>query len=316
MKKLIIAWLIISVLFLSSCIYLPIRERIEPEDTEVTTEEAVPESSESEGPVDMVTSETSGETTETPLSETTAEPTPDPDSAYYGGITITYDYFEDEYQDADDDIILASGYLQNVTVSIESFPAAAELINDTLDGVRSRNTAAYSEICVDAQSVYDDFGMSGLIGPYEVNAVVEPTYVSNKIISFSVSVYEYRGGAHGGVVVESYSFDARTGDDLTLDDLCSDSVAFEHFVHNQIIDQIEAVPPEDRMLFDDYATTVVSAFPRASWLFSDQTGELRFVVTYQQYDIAPYAAGLPGYEISVGDCLSYFNAYGQSLFEE
>jgi hypothetical protein len=248
--------------------------------------------------------------------ETVPEPTVDPNAVVYGGITVIYDFFEDEYTDEDDDTFLASGYLQNLTVEIPAYPTAAELINETLDAVRAQNAETYEAACMDAQSIYDDYGMAGLVGPYEVTAVVEPAYVSEKLISFFVSVYTYYGGAHGGVIVDAYTFDTRTGDYLTLSDLCADPAAFEHYVQTNIIAQIEAVPPEDRMVFENYATTVVSAFPGAAWGFADRAGDTQFSVTYQEYDIAPYAAGLPGYDIPIADCLPYFNAYGQSLFME
>ena len=134
------------------------------------------------------------------------------------------------------------------------------------------------------------------------------------MICFSVSVYSYFGGAHGGSTIDAYCFDARTGDYLTLEDLCSDSAAFELFVQTEIITQIESVPPENSMVFPDYATSVPAAFSGAAWIFTETEGDLVFQVTYQEYDIAPYAAGLPTYSISINDCLPYFNAYGSSLF--
>ncbi|MDD4095211.1 MAG: DUF4163 domain-containing protein [Oscillospiraceae bacterium] len=320
----IILIVIISILF-SGCDNIPIRsededrEEITSEETEASEDPSVSSTSESSGtpaPTTAITTATTETTASVTTAETTPEPTADPNAFIYGGITIIYDFFEGEYTDTDDDTSLASGYLQNLTVEILAYPAAAELINETLEAIRAQSAATYESACLDAQAVYDDYGMAGLAGPYEVNAAVEPAYVSDKLISFFVSVYTYYGGAHGGVIVEAYTFDARSGDYLTFSDLCTDPAAFEHYVQTNVIAFIEAVPPENRMVFDDYATTVVSAFPRAAWVFLDVGGDTRFSITYQQYDIAPYAAGLLSYDIPIADCLPYFNAYGQSLFSE
>ena len=303
MKKSVVALFIAFTFLICGCLDFPFLRKDSPGETTETEDEtqiSVP-----------VT-----ETTAVPVPETTPTPTPDPNSVIYGGIMITYDFFEDEYKDAEDDMLLAAGNLQHVTVSIPAYPAAAELINDTLSVIRDENMAMYKETCLGAQDIYDDFGMPGLIGPYEVAASVEPTYITDKLISFSVSVYTYLGGAHGNTTIAAYSFDARTGDYLTFDDLCSDSDAFELFIQTEIIMQIEALPPENRMVFDDYATTVISAFPGAAWLFSDREGDIVLQVTYQAYDIAPYVVGLPTFNIPIDDCLPYFNAYGSTLFQE
>ncbi len=324
--KAIIPVVMISIL-LGGCLDISIRSQEDDEEetsSGESTELSTTEGSEDSAPATEVTepSESMTEVTE-PSESTTAVstqtvpvPTVNPNAVVYDGITIVYDFFEDECNDEDDNTILASGYLQNLTVEIPAYPAAAELINETLEVIRAQNMETYEVTCLDAQNIYDDYGMAGLVGPYEVNAVVEPVYVSDKLISFFVSVYTYLGGAHGGVIVEGYTFDARTGDYLTFSDLCGDPAAFEHYAQTNIIAQIDTVPPEDRMVFDDYATTVVSAFPGAAWVFADRAGDTQFSITYQEYDIAPYAAGLPGYDIPITDCLSYFNAYGQSLFSE
>lgn len=248
--KMIILFMMISIL-LSGCDDIPIRsdeedrEETTSEETESSEDPSASSASESSGPsapTTEITTATTVETTPATAAVTTPEPTVDPNAVVYGGIRIIYDFFEGECKDVDDDTSLASGYLQNITVEIPGYPAAAVLINETLAAIRAQNAATYEVACLDAQEVYDDYGMAGLAGPYEVNAAVEPTYVSDKLISFYVSVYTYYGGAHGGVMVEAYTFDTRTGDYLTFSDLCTDPAAFEHFVQTHVIAFIETVP--------------------------------------------------------------------------
>ncbi|NLW88769.1 MAG: DUF3298 domain-containing protein [Clostridiaceae bacterium] len=308
MKKLLMVFLLVSCIMLSSCFELEFSKDSEP------TEESETETQEQTTETDPTSAETTPETSET--TETTAEiePTPDPNSVMYGEITITYDFFEDEYADAEDGTILVSAYHQNASVSIPAFPAAAAIINDTLDFIRSDNLSIHEQMCLEAQGLYDDYGFGGIPGMYESSIILEPTYVSERLICFGVTYYLYYGGAHGNVVLEAYTFDARTGDFVSFDDLCSDPGVFEHFLHTEIIAQIEEIPPADRMVFEDYSTAVVSSFDRAAWMISDFESEPSLVITYQAYDIAPYAAGLPTFSVPLSECLSYFNAYGASLF--
>jgi hypothetical protein len=292
-----------SLLLVSGCIPLT---RHEEEETEETTVSETVETSET-----TETTETTIEVTETTAEQTSAT-TADPNSTVVGGITITYDFTDDTYQD-DDGQELASCHFQNVTVDIAGFPDAAVLINETLNMIRKGNADLYDSSCETAQTVYDDYGMPGLIGPYEVSATVNPSYISDKLISFVVYVYSYSGGAHGGTTYAGYTFDSRTGDYLTFGDLCSNDTLFETFVQNEIVGQINAMPAAESDAFFDYVTGVPSAFGSAAWCFSDADGP-ELMVIYQEYEIAPYAYGSPTFMLPLADCLSYFNAYGQGLF--
>ena len=298
MKKRLILLLLSCVILLSGCIENPYdRDNDDDDEDETTTEETTAPTTES------TTVETSA---------STAATTVDPNAVVIGGISIIYDYEELSHSDSDTTVLMTAS-LQNVTIAIAGYEAAAVVINDTLSVIRSESTGTYDMMRTDAQSVYDDYGMEGLIGPFELTASVEPAYVSDKLISFVVSRYSYSGGAHGNVMLEAYTFDTRTGDLLTFSDLCADESLFEGFVTSTIVAQIDAVPPEDQMVFPEYATAVVSEFDSAIWYFS-QTGGTQLVVTYQSYSIAPYAAGMPTYTIPLADCSTYFNAYGQALF--
>jgi hypothetical protein len=305
-KKTLIILIVVLLLCLSGCLDLTIRrEREDPEETNPKqTEETTP------APATIPVIET------TPVPETTPEPTPDPNAIVFDGITVRYDVFEEEYRHPDDDaVLLLVAQVQNATVEIPAYPAAAALINDTLNIIRTQDMNSVEAMRVESKGEYDEWGDEYFYAPYEWQSAVEPIYVSGRVICFRVYAYMYYGGAHGGVALESYAFDTRTGDYLTLDDLCSDAELFRDYLQTRIIDQIEAVPIGDRMFFEDYAMSVVSEFSGAAWIFQNSDGDEVLIVNYQEYAIAPYAAGLPEFIIPIADCIPYFNAYGQSLFQ-
>jgi len=311
MKKRLILLLLSCVILLSGCIENPYdRDDDDDEDeTTITSEETTKATT--KATTEVTTVPTTAETT-VETSASTAATTVDPNAIVVGGISYVYDYEELSHAD-DDTMVLMTASLQNVTVAIVGYEAAADVINDTLNVIRSESTETYNLMKADAQSVYDDYGMEGLIGPYDLIATVEPSFISDKLISFVVTRYSYAGGAHGNVMLEAYTFDTRTGDLLTFSDLCSDESLFDGFVTSTIIAQIDAIPAEDQMVFPEYATSVVSEFDSAIWYFSDDGGA-QLVVMYQTYSIAPYAAGNPTFSIPLADCNTYFNAYGQALF--
>lgn len=308
MKKRLLLILLSCVILISGCIKNPYDRDNEDETTAEETEEtlATDKSEETTAP------ETSAPTTAETTTATTAETTVDPNAVTPGGITITYDYQDLSYADTDATVLITAS-LQHVTIGIPSYPAAEVVINDTLNIIRNESTSEYTLMQTDAQSIYDDYGMEGMIGPYELTASVEPAYVSDKLVSFVVTRYSYTGGAHGNVMLEAYTFDTRTGDLLTFSDICSDEALFEGYITSAIVAQIDAVPAEDQMVFPEYATTVGTEFDSAIWYFSE-SGGAQLVVTYQTYSIAPYAAGTPTFSIPVADCGGYLNAYGQALF--
>ncbi|NLT11554.1 MAG: DUF3298 domain-containing protein [Clostridiaceae bacterium] len=251
------------------------------------------------------TSETTLETTEAP-----------PTLPSTGDLVILEELFEDSYTDPDDGVVVFEGFVQSVSVELPGHEELAALMNEVLNLVRDESIASVGVTREDAISMYDEYGSEGMVGPNVWETTVVPAIISDRLVCFYVGHYMYYGGAHGGYYSEVYTFDIQTGDVLTLDSICEDKDAFETFIFEQIIAQIEAVPEGESMYFPEYSTSVEEAFSRATWEFFELEGVMTFYVTYQQYDLAAYAAGMPGFGIPLSDCVPYFNAYGQSLVED
>lgn len=302
MNKFAILFVLVFSMVVSGCSGIKILSETENE-TKVS-ETIVATSSEEETSI-------ATETTKAPT-ETTTAPTETTSLPKAGDVVVVEDIYEESYTDPDDNIEIFHGFVQSVHVEIPNNTEAADRMNEVLDLLRDESIASIGVTREDAISMFDEYGIEGFIGANAWETTVLPSIISDRIISFSVGHYMYFGGAHGGYVAENYSFDVQTGDHLQLEDICTDSEAFKSFIFGQIIAQIELVPD---MYFPEYATSVEEAFSRASWEFADSNGAMSFVVTYQEYDLAAYAFGLPGFAIPLSDCVPYFNAYGQSLIE-
>ena len=97
--------------------------------------------------------------------------------------------------------------------------------------------------------------------------------------------YSYLGGAHGYGMAEATNFDVQTGRILTLDDIGDVKNDIKSGITNYLI----TVDYLNGGLFDDWETTVDTQIADNSldWRFTYDG----ILVSFDQYEIAPYAAG-------------------------
>lgn len=136
--------------------------------------------------------------------------------------------------------------------------------------------------------VEEDFSIS-----YEFSNSFGPSYQTDKLLTYYFSSYVYLGGAHGGSLGSGQSFDANTGQKLTADniflpdkkaeltDLVREALWQQYFKE----DCEEGATLADVLLINPAKLELPATPP----LFSDEG----LVFIYQQYEIAPYAAGMP-----------------------
>lgn len=116
------------------------------------------------------------------------------------------------------------------------------------------------------------------------------TYNKGCITSLYSDTYTYQGGVHGETKRVSNTWDFNTGSQLRLSDvypMTRETMSLllsmiEHQVTGRLIDSPGSY-------FENYKTLLQNTFNSDS--FYIRPG--RFVIYYQQYDIAPYASGLP-----------------------
>ncbi|MCM1107797.1 MAG: DUF3298 and DUF4163 domain-containing protein [Clostridium sp.] len=145
-------------------------------------------------------------------------------------------------------------------------------------------------ICRQAAEDFD--GEEGL--EYEINyssvANLTKDYETDKTVTFTLSNYNYTGGAHGMGVFEARTFRKDTGAALTWDII--DPFSTDE-VQRMIIDQLKTyfdVTTDDElnvMLLDTDVYNLL--FPATPPAFREDG--VYFI--YQSYEIAPYSAGKP-----------------------
>lgn len=131
---------------------------------------------------------------------------------------------------------------------------------------------------------------------YEYQINFAPSYVTDSLVTYEYDTYAYLGGAHGGSVLRAASFIVPSGVRLTYENAFLPGVRLELAakVRRGIWQQYfqpssgeEGAPAslKEALLIDPEAMELPICGP--------QFGPNGITFTYGQYEIAPYAAGMP-----------------------
>ena len=135
---------------------------------------------------------------------------------------------------------------------------------------------------------------------YYSSRTVEALRADSEICVFNVHYDVYMAGAHGSYLNEAVSFDARTGERLSLASLGSDEAALKA----QLVSEMTALVNEDAegyyseridpsMINNDYQAAFTAMMRDGAWY----PGEDGFHVASSIYELGPYAAGIVDFVI-------------------
>lgn len=124
--------------------------------------------------------------------------------------------------------------------------------------------------------------------PYEAMTTYFVSYHKNDILSLTMELYSYTGGAHGMTMRKSYNINLENGKNLPLNDLFKKDFDYQNLINKEIKRQID-MAPEGNYFRDEFKT-----------IKEDQPYYLKedgIVVYFGLYEIAPYASGFPEFLI-------------------
>ncbi len=130
--------------------------------------------------------------------------------------------------------------------------------------------------------------------------------LTKNLLIISMSGYDYyEGAAHGMPLSEYYFIDINTGEFYDFKDLFIKGSDYKTAINEFIKTKIAEANPEESMFFEDAFTGITEA----QHFFLTENG---IVIYFYPYDIAPYAAGFPEFEIPFEDLMEYIDT--QSSF--
>ena len=125
---------------------------------------------------------------------------------------------------------------------------------------------------------------------YDFSQTFVVTFNREGVLSILTDQYGYTGGAHGGTVREGHTFSLKDGKAVELQDLLKAEPNYKQKL--------------DKLLKE---STKELAFPDTPGGLTDNpnfyVSESGIAIFYQQYEIAPYAAGIPTYTFNFSSLL-------------
>jgi len=125
------------------------------------------------------------------------------------------------------------------------------------------------------------------VGPNTLTLKYTIEYQSQDLISILLTGDEYTGGAHGNPIVKTFNFDLNTPRVLELADVFQSSEPYLADLSDLTKARLLDDPSADETLVNSGTAPIASNFK--NWNFSDGG----FLVTFDAYQVAPYAAGTP-----------------------
>lgn len=164
-------------------------------------------------------------------------------------------------------------------------PAVQQKINQTISGLVSQLTA---------DTGYYQNQQAVITGTYELK--------TNElgVLSLSIIVYWYSGGAHGMTVIKSLTFNVATGQVYQLSDLFKPGSDYIRVISDAVRRQIKE---RQISLFEEPFKTIQ---PEQDYYIADKS----LVVYFQLYEIAAYVFGILFFPISVYTLQDIINENG------
>ncbi|NLO21464.1 MAG: DUF4163 domain-containing protein [Syntrophomonadaceae bacterium] len=131
-----------------------------------------------------------------------------------------------------------------------------------------------------------------LTEPYHTYALVSRYYkygVYQDILSFYVDYYSYTGGAHGLTERKAYNFNINTGEEISLSEFFLEDYDYKDMINKTIQEVIDQNP--DQYFPAEYGFQGISE-DQGFYLENNS-----LVIFFQQYEVAPYAAGIRGFAV-------------------
>ena len=131
-------------------------------------------------------------------------------------------------------------------------------------------------------------------------------YETDKFVTYEMKKYEDMGGAHGGTFISGMTF--RKSDGRRVDwELFTKSM--QDVIKKGLKKYFEVHTDEEMEKFLSLENTYLLPLPATPPVFTKEG----VLFTYQQYEIAAYAAGLPSFIVPYDEAKSLMNTTGKNL---
>lgn len=129
---------------------------------------------------------------------------------------------------------------------------------------------------------------------YEVILTYEITLNQANIVSLYMDNYTFTGGAHGNTIRQSKNWNLQQACQIPISYFYEEDPYYILDILKHINTEIkERIHKNEASYFDNYCQLVIDTFQLENYYVTPT----HLVVFFQQYDIAPYATGIPTFSI-------------------
>ncbi len=203
--------------------------------------------------------------------------------------------------------------------------AIAEYVNETLGGTyygdlqKSDSLMAYYGNTIDGKlkEEFDGVGDESR-PPYSFSMDIRKVYETGRAVTFAASSYSYMGGAHGMGFNHGTTFRKSDGRRFCIEMMCDvNSDEFRGMIKDGLRTYFkengEEVTTDDELAQMLMTESGVDFLPMPQYDPYLTKDGVRFI--YQQYEIAPYAAGQPSFTIPYDKIWPYLTLEGRNMIE-
>ncbi len=148
--------------------------------------------------------------------------------------------------------------------------------------------------------------MTGDVPTFASETEIHFLYETDKFVTYEMKKYEDMGGAHGGTFISGMTF--RKSDGRRIEwDLFTKSM--QDVIKKGLKKYFEVNTDEELENSLSLENTYLLPLPATSPVFTKEG----VLFTYQQYEIAAYAAGLPSFIVPYDEAKSLMNTTGKNL---
>ena len=148
--------------------------------------------------------------------------------------------------------------------------------------------------------------MTGDVPTFASETEIHFLYETDQFVTYEMKKYEDMGGAHGGTFISGMTF--RKSDGRRVDwELFTKSM--QDVIKKGLKKYFEVHTDEEMEKFLSLENTYLLPLPATPPVFTKEG----VLFTYQQYEIAAYAAGLPSFIVPYDEAKSLMNTTGKNL---
>ncbi|KQL32442.1 DUF3298 and DUF4163 domain-containing protein [Psychrobacillus sp. FJAT-21963] len=179
-------------------------------------------------------------------------------------------------------ILIKTKYVQSPKVNV-SYPIVTKLPHPQIEKKINNEIISTLNKMLIEEGFYNE-NLVEMIGHYEVKTN------ERGILSLSLLVYSYTGGAHGLTIIQSLTFDVATGKLVELKDLFEPNSQYVKILSEIIEKKIV-----------EWEVPVLEEFKEIRMDQDFYLADHSIVIYFQVYEITPYVYGFPYFPIAIKD---------------